>query len=78
MNDDKATILDKEVTLHQSTSGCYCTGILPVFSSKGDTQEVIVFGVDLSQKQKLNQFNKIHKQFGLCFISKYGKVDLKC
>ena len=34
MNDDKATILDKEVTLHQSTSGRYCTGILPVFSSK--------------------------------------------
>ena len=74
MNDDKATILDKEVTLHQSTSGRYYTGILPVFSSKGDTQEVIVFGVDLSQKQKLNQFDKIHKQFGLASLANMEKL----
>ena len=74
MNDDKATILDKEVTLHQSTSGRYCTGILPVFSSKGDTQEVTVFGVDLSQKQKLNQFDKIHKQFGLASLANMEKL----
>ena len=73
VNDDKATVFDREVTLHQSTSGHYCIDILPVFFRNDYTEEVLVLEADLSHKQKLSQLDKIHKQFGHA-----GKVDSKC
>ena len=74
MNDDKVTIFDKEVTLHQSTSGHYCTDILPVFSSNGGTQEVLVLEADLSYNWKLNRLDEIHTQFGHASVANMEKL----
>ena len=73
MNHDKATIFDREVTLHQSTSGHYCIDVSPLFFSNGDTQEVLVLEGELSHKQKLNQLDKIHKQFGHASVENMEK-----
>ena len=74
MNDDKATIFDRKVTLYQSTSGHYCIDILPVFFSNGDKQEVLVLEADLSHKHKLNQLDKINKQFEHASVENVEKL----
>ena len=47
MNDDKATIFEKEAVLHQSTSRYYCIDILPIFTSNNKSQEVLVLETNL-------------------------------
>ena len=74
MNDDKATIFDRKVTLYQSTSGHYCIDILPVFFSNGDKQEVLALEEDLSHTQKLNQLAKINKQLEHASVENVEKL----
>ena len=64
MNDDKAKKFEEEVVLQQSTSGHYCSDILPIFTSNNKCQEVLVLETNLPYKEKLSQITKIHKQFG--------------
>lgn len=47
MNDDKATIFEKEVLLHLSTSRYYCIDILPIFTSNNKCQKVLVLETNL-------------------------------
>ena len=61
MDNDKATILRKEINLHQSTGGHYC---IDFFSSSNcsNIEEILYIEKCLSSKQRKVQVTKIHKQ----------------
>ena len=50
MTEDNATTFDKEVVLHQSTSGHYCIDILPKLLDNDQVDNVLVLEVNLSHK----------------------------
>ena len=65
MGHDKATIFNKEIQLHQSTSGHYCIDILPKFEPQQPMSEVVLMlEAKLPSKKKSKQIDKIHKQLG--------------
>ena len=73
LNNDKATILGKDINLHQSTSGHYCIDISPS-SSCSDIEEILYVEKDLSKEQCKAQVTKIHKQFGHATIENMNKL----
>ena len=73
MDHDKATILGKEINLHQSTSSLYYIDISPS-SSCGNIEEILYLEKDLSNVQHKVQVNKIHKQFGHANIENMNKL----
>ena len=61
----KATIFNKEIQLHQSTSGHYCIDILPKLELQQPMSEVVLMlEATLPSKEKSKQIDKIHKQLG--------------
>ena len=73
MDNDKATILGKEINLHQSTSSLYYIDISPS-SSWSNIEEILYLEKDLSNKQHKVQVNKIHKHFGHANIENMNKL----
>ena len=73
MDHDKATILGKEINLHQSTSSLYYIDISPS-SSCGNIEEILYLEKDLSNVQHKVQVNKMHKQFGHANIENMNKL----
>ena len=73
MDHDKATIIGKEINLHQSTSSLYYIDISPS-SSCGNIEEILYLEKDLSNVQHKVQVNKIHKQFGHANIENMNKL----
>ena len=73
MDHDKATILGKEINLHQSTSSLYYIDISPS-SGCGNIEEILYLEKDLSNVQHKVQVNKIHKQFGHANIENMNKL----
>ena len=62
---DKASIFNKEIQLHQSTSGHYCSYILPKFELQQPMSEVVLMiEATLPSKEKSKQIDKMHKQLG--------------
>ena len=64
LNNDKATIFNKKIDLHFSSSGHYCINIVPEFKTTDMCKKVLVLESELSSKSKFNQIKKIHAQFG--------------
>ena len=73
MDNEKATILGKEINLHQSTSGNYYIDISPS-SICSNIEEILYLEKDLSNEQHKVQLNKIHKQFGHASIENMNKL----
>ena len=73
LNNDKATILGKEINLHQSTSGHYCIDIYPS-SNCSNIEEILSIEKDLSKEQYKAQITKTHKQFGHASTKKMNKL----
>ena len=73
MDHDKATILGKEINLHQSTSSLYYIDISPS-SSCSNIEEILYLEKDLSNVQHKVQVNKMHKQFGHANIENMNKL----
>ena len=69
MDNDKATIFSKEISLHQSTSGHNYIDISPS-SNFSNTEEIMYLEKVLSSVQRKAQVTKIHKQFGHASIKK--------
>ena len=63
LDNDKATILGKEINLHQSITGHYCIDISPS-NSCNNIEEILYLEKDLSNEQRKPQDTKINKQFG--------------
>ena len=59
MTEDKSTIFDNKVILHESTSDHYCIDILPDFLDNDQVESVLVLEANLYHKEKLNQVEKI-------------------
>ena len=74
MNNDKATIFDKEIYLHLSTSGHYCIEIFPSFIEKELIEEVLILEKDLPRSKKHSQILKLHKQFGHASVQNLQKL----
>ena len=73
MDNDKVTILGKEINLLQSTSGHYCIGISPS-SSRSNSEETVYLEKDLSNGQRKAQVTKIHQQFGHASVKNMNKL----
>ena len=73
LDNDKATILGKDINLHQSTSGHYCIDISPS-SSCSNIEEILYVEKDLSKEQCKAQVTKIHKQFAHATIENMNKL----
>ena len=57
---DKANIFNKEIQLHQSTSGHYCIDILPKFEPQQPMSEVVLMlKATLPSKEKSKQINNL-------------------
>ena len=63
MNNDKATIFNKKIDLHFSSSGHYCINIVPEFKTTDMCKKVLVLESELSSKSKFNQIKMIHAKF---------------
>ena len=63
MNNDKATVFNKKIDLHFSSSGHYCINIVPEFKTTEVCEKVLVLESELSSDSKFNQIKKIHAQF---------------
>ena len=61
---DKAAILGNKTDLHLPTSGHYCVDIIPSFTSKGHSEEVLLLERSLESHAKTAQIKKIHRLFG--------------
>ena len=73
MDNDKATILGKEINLHQSTSGHYCIDISSS-SNCCNIEEILYLEKDSSNKQCETQVTKIHKQLRHASIENMNKL----
>ena len=74
LDNDKATIFSKEISLHQSTSGHNYIDISPS-SNCSNTEEILHLEKDLSSVQCKAQVTKIHKQIRTCKYQKYEQID---
>ena len=72
MDNDKATVLGKEINLYQYTSNHDGIDMSPS-SSCSDTEEILYLEKDLSNGQRKAQVTKIHKQFGQASIGNMNK-----
>lgn len=76
MDNDKATILRKDINLHQSTGGHYC---IDFFSSSNcsNIEDILYLEKCLSNKQSKVQVTKIHKQLNwdMKIVENIEKVD---
>ena len=63
MNNNKATILNKGIDLHFSSSGHYCVNIVPEFKVSQSCEKVLILESELSTGNKYKQVKKIQTQF---------------
>ena len=73
MDNDNATILGKEINLHQSTTGHYCIDISPS-NSCNNIEEILYLEKNLSNEQLKPKDTKIHKQFGHASTENMNKL----
>ena len=66
-NNNKATIFNKKIDLHFSSSGHYCINIVPEFKTTGMCEKVLVLESELSSKSKFNQLKKDSCTIWTCF-----------